>query len=481
MTDTTASRGGAQDRPTGFDVASLAAWTGGELVCGAPNTALEGVVIDSRKVQPGQLFVAVRGPNHDAHRFLDNVAAAGAGALLVCRDADLGTLRDGNPGIAIVAVDDTTAGLGALAAGHRQRFDGPVLAITGSSGKTTTKEMTAAVMEAAGPCLKTQGNLNNEFGLPLTLLSRRPEHTAAVVELGMNHRGEIAALAAIARPTVGLITNVGTAHIEYLGSRDEIAREKGDLFAALDEDGCAVVNRDDDRVSAQASRVRGQTLGYGVEHSAEFSATHARYLDEGAFAFELRTPDGARQLRVAGLSETTIINSLAAAAAAWACGVKLDAIAEGLEAFGGVGGRMARHALPNGATLIDDTYNANPQSMRAALESVAQLKGNGRALAVLGDMGELGDAAAAAHRDLGRWSAELGIDLVFAQGPFAALVAEGAEAAGLSSSALHVSDDHEQTTTAIRAALRPGDWVLVKGSRAMKMERIVESLSGGTS
>ncbi|MCZ6781798.1 MAG: UDP-N-acetylmuramoyl-tripeptide--D-alanyl-D-alanine ligase [Proteobacteria bacterium] len=458
-----------------FQLGDAVRWTGASLRRGAEEKPVTGVSIDSRAIASGELFVAIRGPRHDAHSFLSQALEAGAAALVVERGR---VADDALPGdTAVLEVDDTTAALGSLAAGHRATFRGPVVAVTGSSGKTTTKEMCASILSVRAACLKNEGNLNNEFGLPLTLLRLRPEHQSAVVELGMNHRGEIARLAAISAPTVGLVTNVGIAHIEFLGSRDEIAREKGDLFAALAEDGIAVVNRDDARVGEQARRAPGAVLGYSTRSNAEVVARKIRFLDEGTFTFDLTTPEGEISLRVPGLGETTVINATAAAAAALAAGASLDDIRTGLGAYRNVGGRMARIALAGDVTLIDDTYNANPQSLRAALETLARLKGDGRGLAVVGDMGELGDDTEEAHRQAGRAAAELGVDFLFALGERAPLVAEAAAAAGMDGGRARAVPDHAAASRAVRDLLRPRDWVLVKGSRAMQMERVVAALT----
>ncbi|HSJ96986.1 MAG TPA: Mur ligase family protein, partial [Myxococcota bacterium] len=258
-----------------LSVADVLRWTGGTLLAGPADASCTSVAIDSRAVAPGALFVAIRGPRHDAHAFLADTIRAGAAALLV-ETAAFATaaklpaaVAAAVPSVSVIGVDDTTAALGRLAAGHRRTFAGPVIAITGSNGKTTTKEMTAAILSARAPCLKTEGNLNNQFGLPLSLLRLAPEHRAAVVEIGMNHPGEIAPLAAIAAPNVGVITNVGTAHIEHMGSQDGIAREKGALFEALAADAVAVANADDARVVAQLARTRARPLRFGRSAAAD--------------------------------------------------------------------------------------------------------------------------------------------------------------------------------------------------------------------
>jgi UDP-N-acetylmuramoyl-tripeptide--D-alanyl-D-alanine ligase len=459
-----------------FSVADLARWTGGRVASGDPSTPCTGTSIDSRAVGPGELFVAIRGPRHDAHAFLEAALSRGAAALLVEREDALPTRR-----LPAVVVADTTAALGALAAGHRAGFTGPVVAITGSNGKTTTKEMCASILSVRAPCLHTFGNLNNQFGLPLTLLRRRPDDASVVVEIGMNHRGEIAPLAAIARPRVAVITNVGTAHIENLGSREEIAAEKGDLVASLGATGTAVLPADDAFAMSQAKRCRGAVLAFGSGPAADVRAEQRVALAERGFAFELVTPAGRAAVQVEGLGETTIANALAAAAAAWAAGATLDEIATGLARFRGVAGRMEPRRLPRNIILINDTYNANPQSMDVALRSLAELKGRARGLAVLGDMGELGHTAESAHRATGRLVADLGLDFLFTLGERAREIAAGALEAGMDPSRVRTGDDHAEVTAAVREVLQGDDWVLVKGSRSMRMERVVEALSAGGS
>jgi UDP-N-acetylmuramoyl-tripeptide--D-alanyl-D-alanine ligase len=454
----------------------VAAWCAGRLARGAPETGFRGVSIDSRSVAPGELFVAIAGPRHDGHDHVAAAAAAGAAGALVrhgfAAPAELPAA------FCLVEADDTTQALGALAAGHRALYRGPLVAITGSNGKTSTKEMCAAVLGVRAPCLATAGNLNNEYGLPLTLLRREPRHESVVVELGMNHRGEIARLAAIAKPTVGVITNVGTAHIEHLGSREAIAQEKGDLIAALDASGVAVLNADDPLASAQASRTRARALRFGLGPAADVRGEDVRERAAG-YAFRVRAPQGAVEVEVAGLAETCVHNALAACAAALAAGRPLADLAPGLAAYAPVRGRLQPLPLDGDVLVVDDTYNANPQSMEVALRALAQPRGERgvRRIAVLGDMGELGAEAEGAHRAAGALAARLGIDLLFAVGRHAPLMAEAARAGGLGPARVHVEDDAERAAEAVLAVLSPHDRVLVKGSRSMRMERVVDRLA----
>jgi UDP-N-acetylmuramoyl-tripeptide--D-alanyl-D-alanine ligase len=400
-------------------------WTGGRLRQGAKRARLAGVSIDTRSVAPGQLFVAIAGPNHDAHGYLAAAADAGAAGLMIENGRPLPD--DLDEALPVLEVDDTTRALGALAAGHRGGFDGPVVGVTGSNGKTTCKEMCAAILEIGAPTLRNRGNLNNNYGLPLTLLSRAPEHERVVVELGMNHRGEIAELAQIARAQIGAVTNVGTAHIEYLGSRDAIAAEKGDLLAALPAEGTAIVPGEDDYADTLAGRSRAPVLRFGLGPGNDVRAEQVRPLVEGGFAFEP------------------------------------------------VAGRLERRELASGVVVIDDSYNANPQSMEVALRLLAG-SGAGRRVAVIGDMGELGAATEAAHCEAGALAARLGIDFLVAAGREAERVASGATGAGMDPTRIHVVKSSDEAGPPVREIVRRGDWVLVKGSRSMKMERVAEYL-----
>jgi UDP-N-acetylmuramoyl-tripeptide--D-alanyl-D-alanine ligase len=456
-----------------FSAADAVRWTGGELVRGESERSFAGVTIDSRNVPAGSLFVAIAGARFDGHDFLDDALRAGAAGVLV----RVGRKAPERATCAIAA-PDTTRALGALGAGHRRRHAGPLVAITGSNGKTTTKEMCAAIFAVSGPCLKNEGNLNNEFGLPITLLRRGAEHKSVVVELGMNHRGEIARLAAIAQPRVGVITNAGTAHIEHLGSRENIALEKGDLVAALDADATAVLNADDPLVLAQATRTRARVVRFGRGEQADVRADGVSATPDGRHRFALSAPQGKVDVSVAGLGETTVPNALAAAAAALASGVSLADVAAGLRHYSPVAGRLTPIALARGGLLIDDTYNANPQSMEVALRTLARGNG-GRRIAVLGDMGELGEYGADAHRDAGALAAQLGIDRLYAVGSHAGEVVAAARAAGMDAASLHAGRDWEETAQRVLEGLAAGDRVLVKGSRSMKMERIVAHVRRG--
>jgi UDP-N-acetylmuramoyl-tripeptide--D-alanyl-D-alanine ligase len=456
-----------------FCVADAVRWTTGTLIDGDEATVLSGVSIDSRTIERGELFHAIAGPSHDGHDFVENALERGAAALIV----ELGRALPSSLTVPIIAVEDATRALGRLAAGHRSKFHGPVVAITGSNGKTTTKEMCAAILSVSAPCHRTPGNLNNQFGLPLTLLGRSEADRALVVEIGMNHRGEIAQLVEIAKPTVGVITNVGTAHIEFLESREEIAREKGDLIAPLPVEGTAVLNADDPLVIAQRNRTNARVITFGTAIDADVRGGDIEWIDDRGYRFEIETPEGSGTIEVQGLGPTTVINALAAAAGALAAGASVADITKGLAEYQGIKGRLERRELSGGISLVDDTYNANPQSMEAALRLLAELKGAHRAAAILGDMGELGKTAEAAHWNIGRLVASLGIDFLVALGTRAQTIANGAVDSGMDPAQVVVASDHAAASKRACGFLQERDTVLVKGSRSMRMERVVEAIA----
>jgi UDP-N-acetylmuramoyl-tripeptide--D-alanyl-D-alanine ligase len=455
-----------------WTLGELAELCGGELT-GPARARVSGISTDTRALAPGELFAALRGENFDGHAFAAAAVAAGAAALLVSEKPV------SDPGVPVIRVADTVRALGDLARGHRARFAGPVVAITGSNGKTTTKELCAAILEAAGQRVRrTPGNLNNHIGLPLSVLRLEPADQALVVEMGMNHAGEIDYLARIASPSVAAITNIAPAHLGPLGSIEAIARAKGEIFDGLRRDGTAVINLDDARVVEQARRFGGRKLGFGRSAAAEFRAERVA-LDAGRPGFELVAPPGriAVQFPIAG--EHLVEDALCAAAAAWATGLvaALAPFAVALEGFRGVPGRAAERRSAGGVRVIDDTYNANPHSVGAALRTLAGLRGSGRAFAVLGDMWELGDTAAELHPACGAAAARAGIDGLVGLGPLSEHLLRGAREAGLSD-VFHARDPADAAAR-VRERARAGDVVLIKGSRGMQMERVVRELLDG--
>lgn len=431
-----------------------------------PDTGFAGVSTDTRALRPGELFVALRGPNFDGHEFVPQAQERGAAAAVVER-----ALGGSLP---LLQVADSLVALGAMAAEWRGRFELPVIAVTGSFGKTTVKEMMAAIAASRGDVLATRGNLNNEIGLPLTLFGLGPAHRAAVLELGANHAGEIARLAAISRPSVGVITAAGPVHLEGFGSLEGVARAKGELYAGLPDDGVAVINHDD--AFAPLWREMAGTrrrVGFGLKADAEFRAEQvSQSLDAAGplLEFRLVTPDGAADARLALPGRHNALNALAAAAATWAAGWSLDEIVAGLARVAGVKGRMSLRKSRSGALLIDDTYNANPVALQAAIEYATALPGE--TWLVLGDMRELGPASAELHAAAGRLARERGVARLYAIGP------ESAAAAEAFGAAQHFSELGE-LADALEQALPAGVNLLVKGSRSMRLETLIERLVAG--
>jgi UDP-N-acetylmuramoyl-tripeptide--D-alanyl-D-alanine ligase len=458
--------------------ADLVAATGGTLLRDS-GRAIRGGAVDSRVVEPGNLFVALPGDRTDGHHFLAAAVAAGAAAVLVSHPVDDAALRAMGDA-SIVRVADTLLGLQAIAAAWRARFDPLVVGITGSLAKTSTKDATAAVLAAALPTLKSEGNANNEVGLPLTLLRLGPVHRAAVLEMGMYVGGEIATLARLARPEIGVVTSIAPVHQERAGSLDAIERAKAELVEALPGDGTAVLNADDERVRLFGSRTRASVIRYGFAADADVTADRvvARGLRGMTFDLVARAPQRTRfAVEIAALGRHSVQNALAAAAVGLLAGIPDEAIAAGL-ATGWASASAHRGAIVEapGLTILDDTYNASPPAVLAALEVLASLPG--RPIAVLGEMLELGDAHAASHRVVGE-AAGRGVTELVVVGDGARGIADGAVAAGLAASHVHRVSDRTAAIEVLRAILRPGDAVLVKASRGAALESIVDALRAG--
>ena len=452
-----------------LDLQKIALVTGGRLTPASARATVTGISTDSRSVRPGELFVPLRGEKFDGHDFLAQAVRRGAAACLSEE------VIAGFP-VPVVQVADTLRALSALAAACRGEFNGPVVAVTGSSGKTTTKEMLASILSETAPGLKTEGNFNNLVGLPLTLFGLKPEHRWAVLEMGMSARGEIARLAEIALPDVGIITNVGPAHLETLHGLDGVARAKGELFAALKAGGTAVINADDERVVQLPVANGVRRLLYGFAANAEVRAEEV-VVAGATVTFRLVLPNGAWPVSLAVAGRHNVFNALAAAAAALALAAPAEAIVLGLQSFRGGHGRMEVVDLGRGTVLIEDTYNANPLSVRAALTALDEMAGSGRRIAVLGDMLELGAEAANLHRQVGAEAARY-CDFLFLLGGMAAETAAGARQQGMPADRIQIVDSHAEAVDRVRAILQPGDRLLVKGSRGMQMEKVGAALRG---
>ncbi|MEO6079119.1 MAG: UDP-N-acetylmuramoyl-tripeptide--D-alanyl-D-alanine ligase [Steroidobacteraceae bacterium] len=428
--------------------------------------AYSGVSADTRSLRAGEIYVALHGPHFDGNEFLSSAAAAGAAAAVVDRAVSAAPLP-------VIEVADGQAALTRAAAGWRAGFKGPLVGIAGSNGKTTVKEMTSSILAQRGACLATRGNLNNHIGVPLTLLRLADEHHSAVVEVGANRPGEVAALVAIVRPTVGLITNAGAEHLEGFGDLDGVARAEGEMVAGLTAADVAVINADDDYAQLWRDMTPARVVTFGVDSAADFRAAGvSEVLTDAGFrvTFTLQSPLGERavQLNVGG--RHNVRNAAAAAAAAVQAGATLDDVALGLASMQPVSGRLQPARTRQGARLIDDSYNANPSSMRAGIDVLTQLPGP--AWLVMGDMGELGDHARDSHVQIGTYARERGVQCLFATGPLSALAVE-AFGAGAS---WHT--DTDSLARAVEARLSAEVTLLVKGSRSNRLERVVAHLTG---
>jgi UDP-N-acetylmuramoyl-tripeptide--D-alanyl-D-alanine ligase len=450
----------------------VVAATGGTAIPGTSDRRFSSVTTDSRHVEPGALFFALRGPQHDGHDFVPEAARLGvAGAVVDHRIHQVSAAQ--------VCVPDTLKALGDLALWTRLRAPVQVVAVTGSNGKTTTKEMIAAICAAADPppprtrILKTEGNENNLIGLPRTVLRLRGDEAVAVLEMGMNRPGEIARLTEIARPDYAVITNVGPAHLEgFGGSIAGVAAAKAELFAGLTRDAVMAVNADDEWVRRMATPFQARKVTFGTE--GEVRARAVADFGTDGIAFDLVIAGRASRVRLHFVGQHNVANALAAAAIGHAMGIRLDVIARGLESAFVTPMRMQVARLPNGVTVINDAYNANPSSVEAALMALRRF--SGRSVVVLGEMWELGDEARRAHRFIGARAAALGVQQLFLLGAQADAVADGARAGGMHADAIHVCGSHAEVAEAVAARWQPGDVVLVKGSRGMKMEEVVRLL-----
>jgi UDP-N-acetylmuramoyl-tripeptide--D-alanyl-D-alanine ligase len=464
-----------ESRPSGplpLNAAEIAAVTGGRLAAHSERP-VSGAAVDSRLVRPGNLFVALPGERTDGHRFVGPALEAGAAAVLVRElSPENEALARGRASVVVVA--DTLEGFHAVAAAWRRRFEPLVVGVTGSIAKTSTKEAVAAVLGERFETLKSEGNANNEIGLPLTVMRLGPEHEAAVLEMGMYVGGEIADLAAIARPTIGVVTAVRGVHLSRIGTIDAVERAKAELVEALPEDGVAVLNADDPRVSRMRSRIRARAVGYGFGPDADVRAEDVTSLGLEGMAFTLVAPAGRVQARTPAMGRHGVHNGLAAAAVGLAAGMDLDLVAAGL-AKGWSAPHRDQVVRAGEFVILDDSYNASPTSMVAALELLATLPG--RHVAVLGEMRELGEAHDRGHLEVGEAAARLA-DLVVVVGEEAAGIASGAASLGR---AVLAVPDRETALRVLRDRLEPGDAILVKASRGAELDLLVEALASRSS
>lgn len=433
------------------------------------DVSVSGVSTDTRELAPGEIFVALAGQTHDGHEFLAAAREAGAAAAVVSDP------EQAPPDLPVVVVEDTLEGLGLLAAWHRAQMPARVAAITGSTGKTSTKDMLGQIVRRLGPAVVAEGTHNNEIGVPLTLLRLSPEDRFCVLELAMRAPGEIGYLAEIARPDVGVITNIGQSHVGRLGSREAIAQTKAELLEHLPTDGVAVINADDFFFSVFCAMSEAPVVSFGIEANADFRAVDIDDGEVDRVSFRMVTPVGEANVRMRVPGRHNVMNALAAAAAATQLSATLDETVAALEEYAGSAMRMQHVRGLGGATILNDAYNASPDSVGAALNVLRSAEG--RKIFVFGDMLEMGAEGEPAHRAVGRAAAEAGVDWLITVGELARLAAGAAEEHGVRVDSVDAAED---ATELLRPELKEDDVVLVKASRGMALERVVEALTDGS-
>lgn len=453
-------------------VSHAAAATGGRVLAGDPSAPVGRVVIDSRVVEAGDCFVAIKGERLDGHTFVRGAVAAGASAVIV---EDPHSVEDGSA--IVIHVDDTTAALQSLARHVRRESGARVVAITGSAGKTTTKEICAELLSARYRVFRNKGNLNNHIGLPLSLLELRSRPDVAVVELGMNHPGEIRTLVGIAEPNVRVWTNVGDAHLGFFPSADAIADAKAEILESASAEDVLVANVDDARITSRIGAFPGRRVTFGTSGDADVRASGVDFRGLDGVRARVRTPSGDFDLSTPLLGSGNLYNVLAATAVAVTFGVDPGEIASRARTLRPAYHRGELLRLPGGVTLIDDSYNSSPSALKTSLEVVRAASGSARKIAVLGEMLELGDHATDLHRACGRAAQAAGVDvLIVAGGKPARAMADEARAAGMDARSVVVADDKVAAGEALRQVVRPGDLVLVKGSRGIGLDKVVDML-----
>ncbi|MEA3470550.1 MAG: UDP-N-acetylmuramoyl-tripeptide--D-alanyl-D-alanine ligase [Thermodesulfobacteriota bacterium] len=449
--------------------------TGGMLIGGKFDRSFGGLSTDSRNIGKGSLFVPLVGEKFDGHDYIADAVNKGATGVLCSRNRRE-VVVSFSDNINAIIVDDTLRALGDMANFWRRKFAIPVVAVTGSSGKTTTKEIMAAIAGISMNVLKNKGNFNNLIGLPLTLLELNSAHEMAIVEMGTNRRGEIKRLTEISEPDIGVITNIGPAHLEGLGSLESVRKEKGDLLLGMKSSGVAITNSDDELLAGLTHKWQGRKITFGIRGDAKVRAKDVVMKGNGVMAFKLDIEGPWRMVEIAAPGIHNVYNALAAVAASLASGVGNKDIYRGLTEFSQIPGRMSIHRLKMGAYLVDDAYNANPASMREALLTLQELSGGNESIVVFGDMLELGDKSEKLHEEAGEVMAETGVRKIFLRGDFSQAVARGLKRGGVGDDHIFFTDSPDELVDCLRGYLRPHYWLLVKGSRGMKMERFVQAV-----
>ncbi len=450
--------------------------TGGKALCGDASANFSAVGIDSRVVKAGHLFVAIKGENHDGHAFIPEVIGQGVqGVVMDQAKADkLQGVRADNPDLTWVAVQNTIRALGDLAAYQRSRGKANVVGITGSNGKTTTRRLVATIFEGQFDTLASRGSYNNNIGLPLTLLKLGPQHQWVVLEMGMNHFGEIRRLSAICRPNIGVITNIGPCHLEGVGSIEGVLKAKAEILENIESGGAIILNRDDPYLARLGTKTDKKVLFFGESKKADIRGHSIEETDQH-IDFTLRMPESQVRVNLPAAGRFMVHNALAAAAAGYAAGLSGEAIQMGLARFRPVSGRMNIITTDRDVTIVDDTYNANPGSMAAAIRTLATLAGSDRSILVVGDMLELGDNTDRLHYEIGELAGRTAISRLYATGPHAPFVAKGALAGGMARGNVFTGEK-EAIIETLKKELKAGDRLLVKGSRGSAMEKIVEPI-----
>lgn len=468
---------GLVKKGTSFNTQQIVSATGGTLLKDNGRSCL-GVSIDTRTLEPGALYIALRGERFDGHHFVKEALDKGAHGVVIQSDR-FHSFRGWTSRTSgfVIGVKDTLRGLQDLASTHRRQFDLPLVTVTGSNGKSTTKEMIASILQQRWHVLKNTGNLNNQIGVPLTLLQLEPTHQVAVSEMGISSRGELTRLCEIAQPTLGVITNIGPAHLEALGSLEAVAQAKGELLEGLKRGSIFAKNLNDPYIPRLAAKNQNlKMISFGLDRVADVSGEAMGVDPQRGEMFQLKTEEGKISVSLPLFGHHHILNALAASAIAKGLGFSLEEMKGGLEGFSGMEMRMEVRSNTAGIWVINDAYNANPDSMKAALETLVRLKGGGRGIAVLGDMLELGSDSENLHRKIGREIGVQGVDFLFTVGEQGRLMAKGAVEEGMDTERVQTLEHAVEVSPRLIELLKAGDWVLVKGSRKMRMERIVQEL-----
>jgi len=463
-----------------FTLEEIKEITGGSVIQGNMHHSFKNISIDSRSLSPGDLFVALKGNNFDGHDFVCEALSKGAfGAVLskreLCNGENLSDKKIYHKPC-IILVKDTLAALQRISQYHRERSRVSLIGVTGSNGKTTSKEMIASILETKFSVLRNEGNYNNHIGVPLTLLRLEPSHDIAVLEMGMSRLGEIRRLCEIAQPSIGVLTNISGVHLQFLGSLERVKEAKGELVDFIDQEGTVILNSDDPFIMDLKKRVKGRLLTYGIESYSDIRAKNIRDLGTDGLTFLLMINDKEMKVRLPLIGNYNVYNALSAAAAGSVCGIEIENIKKGLESFKGLPMRMELCHLDHDIRIINDSYNANPSSVKRAIETLSNISKSGHSFLAIGDMLELGDASMDAHKEIGRMIAGRSIDFLIVVGEMASFIGKEALLNRMEKQNVFFCKDADEAFNILDKNLRNGDILLVKGSRRMKMERIIEKL-----